>query len=208
MLMMTLAICPCMAFFSGMCHSPVRGLHRPAARCLIIDDDSSPRVELLPYLHDCGVERDGRFAVVGTLTGHERFDDATQGFGTEQVVGNDHRPVRLGRLPAFGRLLGLLRRLLFFRRHGWFFLVFLPTGSFFGHGGHSNAVRGIFRIHDGRPWAPAPVRLWEPRPWAVVPHTTRAALTARSGACCAWTIGTGPRRGGRSSDASLRVERC
>ena len=141
---------------SGMFHYPVLGLHRPTAGFLVVDDDRGTRFELLPYLHDFGFERDGMFAVVGTLSGHERFNDAAQGFGTEHLVGNDHRPIRLGRLHEFGRLLGLLRRLLFFRSHGRFLLAFLTTVSFFGHGFLSKEVMGVLRANDCRPKPPAP----------------------------------------------------
>src|SRR5438093_10787166 len=72
---------PGCALLSGMVHAPTLGLYRPAARCLIVDDDRGPRLKLLLYLLDFGVERDRMFAVVGPLAGHECFDDAAEGFG-------------------------------------------------------------------------------------------------------------------------------
>jgi hypothetical protein len=74
---------------SGIVHSLVRRLNCATVGVLVVDDDCSPRVEVLLHLEDVHDERDFLGAIGGSLAGHNRFDDLTQGVRTEQGVGNE-----------------------------------------------------------------------------------------------------------------------
>jgi len=80
-----------MRLLSAMVPSLRRGLNRATLGGFVIDEDRRPCVELLLDLEDFCRERDVPDAVIGPFAGHERFDDAAQGFRTEHPVGNNHR---------------------------------------------------------------------------------------------------------------------
>ena len=71
--------------------APAAWLQRTTFGFLVVDDDCSPRVELLADLQDFGGEGDVMYAVVSPLADYKRFNDTVQGFGAEHGMWNDHR---------------------------------------------------------------------------------------------------------------------
>ncbi len=68
--------------------APAAWLQRTTFGFLVVDDDCSPRVELLADLQDFGGEGDVMYAVVSPLADYKRFNDTVQGFGAEHVMWN------------------------------------------------------------------------------------------------------------------------
>ena len=75
---------------SGRLPKQVRGLDRTIVTRLVVNEDGSPRVELVLHLADFRGERNLLYPIVGPLTRDERFDDPAQRVRTEQAVRYDH----------------------------------------------------------------------------------------------------------------------